>query len=79
MIEKKIDSLDILFFENLLRHQEIKHFISTRTGGFSTLPYNSLNLGLHVGDAPEKVMKNRKRLAADTIAPPYYRPTNPFW
>ena len=64
MIEKKIDFVTLLSFENLLRHQEIKHFISTRTGGFSTPPYNSLNLGLHVGDAPEKVMKNRKRLAA---------------
>lgn len=63
MIEKKIGLLTILFFENLLRHQEIKHFVSTRTGGFSKYPYYSLNLGLHVGDDPENVLKNRRRLA----------------
>ncbi|MBW2342342.1 MAG: peptidoglycan editing factor PgeF [Deltaproteobacteria bacterium] len=69
MIKKKIDLLDILFFENLLTRQKIKHFVSTRTGGFSTSPYNSLNLGLNVGDDPEKVMKNRKRLGATMRIP----------
>ena len=63
MIEKKIDLLSILFFENLLRYNEIRHFISTRTGGFSSPPYNSLNLGFHVGDDPGNVLKNRERLA----------------
>jgi len=63
MIEKKTDLLTMLFFENLLQHQEIRHFISTRTGGFSSPPYNSLNLGLHVGDDPGDVLKNRERLA----------------
>ena len=63
MIKKKIDFLDILFFENLLKHKEIRHFVSTRTGGFSNPPYNSLNLGLHVGDDPKDVLENRKRLS----------------
>ena len=63
MINKKIDLLDILFFENLLECKEIRHFVSTRKGGFSKPPYNSLNLGLHVGDDPDNVLKNRKRLA----------------
>lgn len=35
---------------------------TTRTGGVSEAPYDSLNLGLHVGDNPEAVMSNRQRL-----------------
>ena len=50
-------------FENL-ELPEIKHFISTRGGGVSKEPYNSLNLGLHVDDDTESVLENRKILAA---------------
>lgn len=64
MIEKKIDSLHILFFENLLQYKEIRHFVTTRTGGFSNPPYEALNLGFHVADDPEHVLSNRNRLAA---------------
>lgn len=32
---------------------------TTREGGFSSPPYAELNLGLHVGDDPEVVMRNR--------------------
>ncbi len=63
MIEKKINSLALLFFENLLRYEGIDHFVSTRTGGHSFPPYDSLNLSFNVGDDPEKVLKNRKLLA----------------
>ncbi len=35
---------------------------TNRTGGVSTEPYDSLNLGLHVGDNPDDVMSNRNRL-----------------
>ena len=38
--------------------------VSTRHGGVSTGPYDSLNLGGHVGDRPESVAENRRRLAA---------------
>ena len=38
--------------------------VSTRHGGVSTGPYDSLNLGGHVGDAPDAVAENRARLAA---------------
>jgi len=62
MIEK-LGLLDMLFFANLSLHKGIRHFVSTRSGGYSKAPYNSLNLGLHVGDDPDKVLKNRKRLA----------------
>jgi len=36
---------------------------SLRYGGISVAPYASLNLGLHVGDDPRVVAKNRRRLA----------------
>jgi hypothetical protein len=38
--------------------------VSTRHGGVSTGAYDSLNLGGHVGDAPDAVAENRRRLAA---------------
>lgn len=63
MIEKKINSLSIWFFENLLRYERIGHFVSTRNGGHSNPPYDSLNLSFNVGDDPDKVLKNRKLLA----------------
>ena len=63
MIEKKIDSLRIWFFENLLRCEGISHFVSTRVGGHSSMPCNSLNLGFNLRDDAEKVLKNRKVLA----------------
>jgi YfiH family protein len=38
--------------------------VSTRHGGVSVGPYDSLNLGAHVGDDPRAVAENRDRLAA---------------
>lgn len=38
--------------------------VTTRDGGVSTGPYESLNLGLHVGDDPASVVENRRRAAA---------------
>jgi len=37
--------------------------VTTRRGGYSTAPYDSLNLGDHVGDDPESVQRNREHLA----------------
>jgi purine-nucleoside/S-methyl-5'-thioadenosine phosphorylase / adenosine deaminase len=36
---------------------------TTRAGGVSVRPWNSLNLGSHVEDDPEHVQENRRRLA----------------
>jgi polyphenol oxidase len=41
---------------------------TTRLGGGSAPPYDRLNLGLHVGDAPAVVRENRTRLWT-TVAP----------
>ena len=38
--------------------------VTTRHGGVSTGPHDSLNLGGHVGDDPKAVAENRHRLAA---------------
>ena len=41
----------------------VTHAISTRIGGFSDKPFDSLNLALHVNDDSEKVLANRKKFA----------------
>ena len=41
----------------------VKHAVSTRLGGVSKKPFDSLNLALHVGDIEESVLINRKRFA----------------
>ncbi len=38
--------------------------VTTRHGGSSPAPYDTLNLGLHVGDEPAAVVDNRARAAA---------------
>ncbi len=38
-------------------------WMSTREGGYSGEPWDSFNLGDHVGDAPERVQANRQLLA----------------
>lgn len=45
---------------------------TTRVGGVSVAPYDSLNLGDHVGDAPHSVARNRQLLAA-------LMPCEPVW
>jgi YfiH family protein len=49
----------------------VRAFQSTRVGGVSISPFDSLNLGGHVGDSPEAVRVNRDRLfpAEDGIKP----------
>lgn len=43
----------------------IRRAFTDRDGGVSEPPYAGLNLGGHVGDAPEAVRKNRARVAAE--------------
>jgi YfiH family protein len=50
----------------------VKTQVSTRTGGISAPPYDSLNLGDHVGDHLEKVLANRA-IFTKTL------PNNPLW
>ena len=57
----------------------VRAFSTLRSGGFSVEPYHGdtsgrggLNLGLHVGDDPEKVLKNRALLRE-------WLPSEPVW
>ncbi|MGA1825919.1 MAG: peptidoglycan editing factor PgeF [bacterium] len=60
-MKKIID--DIVYYQFLLFEAysaELKHLVTTRLGGYSKKPYNSLNIGFHVGDSHANVLKNRK-------------------
>ncbi|MED5503838.1 MAG: peptidoglycan editing factor PgeF [Pseudomonadota bacterium] len=54
--------------------KNVKAFASTRVGGFSTAPYQGLNLGAHVGDDLSIVEKNRDWLAQEAKMP-----SAPIW
>ena len=43
----------------------IRRVVTSRAGGVSASPYESFNLGDHVGDAPSAVDANRRRLARE--------------
>jgi YfiH family protein len=50
----------------------VKTLQTTRHGGISAAPYDTLNLGMHVGDAPQAVAHNRQLLAP-------LMPSEPVW
>lgn len=52
----------------------VNAFSSKRLGGVSQLPFSTLNLGLHVGDDPQCVEKNRQRLTNELDLP-----NDPIW
>ena len=46
-----------------LSHRPVRMVFTSRVGGVSSSPYDSFNLGTHVGDDPADVAANRARLA----------------
>ncbi|WP_227767074.1 peptidoglycan editing factor PgeF [Zhaonella formicivorans] len=42
----------------------VNHCFTTRLGGFSQAPFQSLNMALHVGDNPEVVARNRREICS---------------
>lgn len=52
----------------------VRSVITTRCGGFSASPYQGLNLGDHVGDAPVEVTRNRAWLSRRLALP-----SEPHW
>ncbi|MBE7369234.1 peptidoglycan editing factor PgeF [Ramlibacter pallidus] len=50
----------------------VRAWCSTRDGGVSAAPYDTLNLGDHVGDDPAAVADNRRRFAAQLQARPVF-------
>lgn len=63
MITEKHAKTELLKFSLLSKYDGLTHFVSTRKGGMSKSPYNSLNLSFSVGDDPESVKENRLILA----------------
>ncbi len=52
--------------------KNVRALQTTRAGGVSAAPYDTLNLGDHVGDDPMHVAQNRQRLAS-------ILPSEPVW
>lgn len=52
----------------------VRAAFSLRTGGVSTAPCDSLNVGMHVGDDPAAVAENRRRLCSGLALP-----SEPLW
>lgn len=52
----------------------VRAVFTLRSGGVSTGPFESLNLGIHVGDDPAAVAENRRRVREDLKLP-----TEPTW
>ena len=63
MIFNTRNNLYYLTFSKFIPFTEIRHGIFSRIGGFSQFPFNSLNVGLSVGDVPDIVLKNRAAIA----------------
>jgi YfiH family protein len=49
----------------LLDRHGFVHAFATRSGGVSVAPYDTLNLGFHLGDDDDSVRENRTRFAAN--------------
>jgi polyphenol oxidase len=49
--------------------QSVRAAFTLRTGGVSVSPFNSLNVGAHVGDATAAVLENRRRMRAKLQLP----------
>ena len=60
-VRGSLGAMDIRRLQSLSGLDGVAHAISTRHGGVSRGAFESLNLGLHVGDDPEAVLKNRRR------------------
>lgn len=61
-----------LIFPDWPAPPNVRAMQTTRLGGISESPYNSLNLGDHVGDDPMRVAANRQRLNQ-------WLPNEPVW
>jgi len=59
---RKRDEMVYYQFPNLSKFTGIEHAVFTRLSGYSRPPFDSLNVGLNVGDDPNNVGKNRKAI-----------------
>ncbi len=63
MIITEHNGVPVYRFDHLKTYPEIKHGIFTRKGGCSKEPFESLNVGFHVGDDEPSVKFNRKTVS----------------
>ena len=63
MIVSSIAEIPVYRFPNLSQFSEIRHGVFTRLGGVSIGPFHSLNTKDDIGDKPEFVKINRKRIS----------------
>lgn len=61
MFFEKAGSQHIGRFRELFRSRQVIHGFSTRVGGVSQAPYDTLNLGHNTADDPDLVAENRNR------------------
>jgi polyphenol oxidase len=52
----------------------VRAVMTTRRGGVSVAPWDSLNLGVHVGDSQVSVLQNRRRVREEACLP-----SEPVW
>jgi polyphenol oxidase len=52
----------------------VRAVMTTRRGGVSAFPWDTLNLGVHVGDSAASVLENRKRVRDEAALP-----SEPVW
>ena len=67
MVPRSSGSVGWWQFEALSRFDGLAHGVMSRRGGVSAGPYAELNVGLHVGDDPERVIENRRRACEENI------------
>jgi len=63
MLIKVKNGIYFMQFPNLIGFPELVHGVFTRNNGLSRAPYDSLNLGLGLGDEDTLVHRNRRHLA----------------
>jgi len=65
LVVKEKHGVSYLYSPKMLLEERIMVVFTTRQGGVSPKPFNSLNLGFHVGDLQNNVEINRERLLSD--------------
>ncbi len=63
MQKKTNNDIPFLVFNNLSQHPGLFHAITTRAGGISPAPFDSLNLGLNTEDTPENILRNHQMVS----------------
>ncbi len=69
MIRARAGELPVLQFSLLASQPGLVHFVTTRAGGESPAPWDTLNLGFHTGDLAPRVEANRARLCRGLAIP----------